>query len=329
MKEIFLICPPTFGYYKTIVRTLEEAGYKVYWISDCPIGASWYKVLLRLFPKAIKSLFEERFLKIIDSIDLESASQILVVKGEALTPFLVKWMRRKFPKSKMTLYLWDSIKNVHGILDIAELFDYVATFDMKDATKRKWGYRPLFFRDEKGGGIFSSTIIYDWCFIGTIHSDRHRIISSLRKYKNLNPFVFSYFQNFIVYLARAICDKSIWTASFNSISFKPMDSISIKRVVSQSRSVLDVEHPMQNGFTMRTIETLMDEKKLITTNRNILNMNLYHPSRVLIIERSNPKIDQEFLGLPFKKISNELRDYYSCRAWIDGLLQNSNDILPS
>lgn len=71
---------------------------------------------------------------------------------------------------------------------------------------------------------------------------------------------------------------------------------------------------------MRTIETLLAGKKLITTNRHILESDLFHPSRVLLISRSAPRVDDAFLGLPFKPVEDALRKSYSCEGWALQLL---------
>jgi hypothetical protein len=76
---------------------------------------------------------------------------------------------------------------------------------------------------------------------------------------------------------------------------------------------------------MRTIETLLAGKKLITTNQSILDSDLYHKSRVLIIDRNDPIIDPDFLTSPFKAVPDSIRQNYSCTGWLCELLKLQDD----
>jgi hypothetical protein len=78
---------------------------------------------------------------------------------------------------------------------------------------------------------------------------------------------------------------------------------------------------------MRTIETLLDGNKLLTTNKYLLDCDLYEASRAQIIDRNAPRIDQAFLSQAVKPIPQELRDRYSCEAWVKELIDiQSNQV---
>ena len=51
-------------------------------------------------------------------------------------------------------------------------------------------------------------------------------------------------------------------------------------------AVLDIEHPKQVGLTMRTFEVLASGRKLITTNRSIINHEFYDPLRMCYRQRT-------------------------------------------
>jgi hypothetical protein len=99
-----------------------------------------------------------------------------------------------------------------------------------------------------------------------------------------------------------------------------MPAAEVAEIVRQSRAVLDVEHPRQRGFTMRTIETLLAGKKLVTTNKHIVGSDLYHPSRAHVISRRTPEIPAGFVEQPCDAIPDELRRRYSCEGWAAELL---------
>jgi hypothetical protein len=130
-------------------------------------------------------------------------------------------------------------------------------------------------------------------------------------------------------LLRRLLDWTLWLAPKGTLSTKPMTPIEVAQIVECSGAVLDVEHPRQRGFTMRTIETLLAGKKLVTTNANILESDLHHPSRVCVINRQKPEISSEFLDIPYLPVPDSIRSYYSCEGWATELLSlqdaGSND----
>ena len=297
-------------------------GYSVTWWDERSSTATWYKFALRLFPILAVRWSEHSFLTRLGKLEPGSISHVLVIKGEGLSNRVAIKIHETFPQASMGLYLWDGVENVKGVFNIMPVFNSVATFDPVDAKKFGWIYRPLFWRDISVSKKVPEPALFDWCFIGTIHSDRHRVIHRLRQLdgKEGRSFVFAYFQSPLVLLLRRLIDWTLWFAPKESLSTKPMSSAAIAQIVGSSSAVLDVEHPRQRGLTMRTIETLFAGKKLVTTNEYILKSDLYNPSRVHLICRLNPFIPTEFLSKPFLTISEDLRRYYSCVGWAEELL---------
>ena len=70
---------------------------------------------------------------------------------------------------------------------------------------------------------------------------------------------------------------------------------------------------------MRTIETLGAHKKLITTNIDIMNYDLYNPNNIAVIDRVKPVIKDSFLSTPFERIEQDILNNYSLIGWIKTL----------
>ncbi|WP_395054813.1 hypothetical protein [Polaromonas sp.] len=320
--HVLLVSPRTFSYHISISETLRSMGYTVSWWDERASSATWYKLALRLVPALTVRWSERVFMERLSQLDLASISHVLVIKGEGLSKRMALEIRDALPQASMGLYLWDGVENVKGVSNILSAFDSVATFDPVDAKSFGWAYRPLFWRSASLGSEMPSAPLFDWCFIGTVHSDRHRVIHRLRQRDGMQgrSFVFAYFQSPLILFMRRLGDWTLWFAPKGSLSVKPMPAAEVAQKVACSRAVLDVEHPRQRGFTMRTIETLLAGKKLVTTNKQILISNLYHPSRVHVISRVSPEIPTEFLEQPYVAVSDALRSYYSCEGWASELL---------
>ncbi|WP_144267135.1 hypothetical protein [Comamonas thiooxydans] len=321
--HVLLVSPLTFSYHLSISETLRSMGYVVTWWDDRASSSTWYKLALRLFPTYTVRWSEREFLAKLRQLDPTSISHVLVIKGEGLSRRVALEMRETLTSASMGLYLWDGVENVKGVSNILAAFDSVATFDPLDAKTFGWAYRPLFWRKIPVNKNVQQATLFDWCFVGTIHSDRHRVIHRLRQRggPQVKIFVFAYFQSPLILLVRRLMDWTLWRAPKGTLSTKPMSAIEVAQKIECSKAVLDVEHPRQRGFTMRTIETLLAGKKLVTTNKHILKSNLYHPSRVHVISRSNPDISDDFLRQPFVDIDESIKRYYSCEGWASEILK--------
>lgn len=322
-KHVLLVSPLTFSYHISIAETLRSMGYAVTWWDERASSATWYKLALRLFPSMTARWSERWFLDRLHQLDSKSITHVLVIKGEGLSRRVVHQMREALASASMGFYLWDGVNNVKGVSKILSAFDSVATFDPVDAKTFGWTYRPLFGRNISVAENIAAPAQFDWCFVGTIHSDRHRVIHRLRQRNGSQSknFVFCYFQSPLMLFVRLMSDWTLWLAPKGTLSTQSMPAAEVAQKIECSRAVLDVEHPRQRGFTMRTIETLLAEKKLITTNTHIFNSNLYHPSRVCVINREKPEIPGDFLEQPHFPVQDALRNYYSCEGWASELLK--------
>lgn len=94
-------------------------------------------------------------------------------------------------------------------------------------------------------------------------------------------------------------------------------------MVSQSKAILDITQQGQNGFSMRVMESIFLNKKLVSTNMALLSANFYDPNNILVIDLQNP--DEEaltvFLRSEFHPYSQETRHYYSVGSWINRFQQ--------
>jgi hypothetical protein len=80
---------------------------------------------------------------------------------------------------------------------------------------------------------------------------------------------------------------------------------------------------------MRTVETLMSGRKLITTNAHVKESELYHPTRVHIISRADPRIPQAFFESTFEPIPEDVRQRYSLTRWVLDLVGGPARVAPA
>ena len=319
--SVLLICPAFFSYHTSIARGLEERGYRVVWWNDRPSETTLYKLLLRLFPRLIAPLSARHYAQRLRQ--LEGAGpfeQVLVVKGESLSRRSVASLRAALPDAHFSYYTWDGLRNVRGAEAIVGLFDAVATFDPVDALERGWKHRPLFARQTAPAPV-TTPARYDWAFIGTLHSDRYRVVRRLARTTAADRFyAFLFVPSRLLWVLRMASDWQMWAPGAIRVSLDSLAATEARRITAGAAAVLDIEHPNQRGLTMRSIETLLAGHKLVTTNPHIRQSDLYHPSRVCVIDRGAPSLPAEFLETAFLPIHPTLRDRYGIDGWLRDLL---------
>jgi hypothetical protein len=322
-SAILVICAPFFLYHKIIIEELESRGHSIIWFSDRISENALYKLLLRCFPSIVAKLSSSSFERKFSILEVEFIRDVIVVKGEGLSSRVIKVLRKSIPKARFHFYLWDGIENVGGALKIAPLFDTVSTFDPEDAKRFGWRHRPLFANSaEEMLQVSVEPCAHDWVFIGSLHSDRYKILKCLvSNSSHLSTFVYGFIPGKLAWWLRHLINWSLWRPGKIKISTIPLNLKTVRQIVDKARACVDIEHPKQRGLTMRTIETLMSCRKLITTNSRIRDTDLFDESRVCIIDRNAPVIPENFLNTPFLPLDSSVRERYSIRGWVNEILE--------
>lgn len=321
-KNIILFAPKSFGYEFEIKKALQQKGANVYLYDERPSNHSLVKALIRINKNILKLYSEQYFLKRLKKHTNEKIDYFLIVRGETFTKRVLDFMKDNFKSAEFILYLWDSLNN-NNVSNILHLFDRTYSFDSHDSEKnRSLIFRPLFFIPDYGEIANKKNYSIDILFIGTVHSDRYRFIKSLEtyflalKYKLL---FFFFFQSRLLYFRKRFFDKSFNTTKMSDFHFTPLTKDETINLVAQSRIILDIQHPKQNGLTMRTVEAVGAKRKLITTNKLIANYDFYDKNNIYVVDRNEKEIDISFINSPYNDIPDEVYSKYKIESWIDEL----------
>ena len=91
-----------------------------------------------------------------------------------------------------------------------------------------------------------------------------------------------------------------------------------------SKIILDIAHPHQKGLSFRPYETIGLRKKLITTNKDIVNYDFYNPNNIFVIEDiDNITIPLEFFKTDYQEIDIKLREKYHIKNWIHNIINGN------
>ena len=323
-KNILVIMPTAFGYDQEIKRTLESQGAHVNIIFENIKELSLAYKFVYVYLKPWRSRFIYHYYKKKISAINRKIDYLFVIRGSTLTKDILSLIQEKAaPDCKYIMYQWDSIKNNSSVMPIIGSFDSIATFDIQDAQNLNWKYRPLFFIEHFISEKKSREI--DIAYICSVHSQRFQIYKKVKSLCLSQGWSFHHhmFINWVLFLKYKFLDRNpvICEAKSADLSFRSLSLTETYSLYQKSKIALDYTHPGQTGFTMRTIETLGNECKLITNNTLIRDADFFDPNNILVYEGTDVEIPEWFVQTPYRKLDNDVYKKYSLTQWIQDIFE--------
>lgn len=312
-KKILFIGMGFYDYEKAIVEELVEQGAEV----------DFYELLINPLVAKIAKYFpfsEEFIMKTINNNLLKkikgSYNLVFIVKGELFRTEVLRKIKER-TNAIFIMYQWDCISRLKNYQNIEPFFDYIYTFDRADSlVHKKMVFRPLFFRNEfKYINESENDKIYDVCSISSYYDYRYDFMEKIcLKNKNIKSF-FKLRGGKGLYLENILPFGKIKNKKI--MIFRAMPLKKVVKLMSMSKTILDICDVRQAGLTMRTIETLGMQKKLITTNHDIVNYDFYNQNNVLLIDEETTILEEDFFKSPYVDISDEIYLKYSIQKWVE------------
>lgn len=325
MKKALLIMPDFFNYPTIVTSGLEKMGYSVKFINDRPNNNAFMKAIIRLNRNLVSLYIKRYFLKVMHEINKTKFDLVLLISGQSLSfsESMIKELRSKQKEATFILYQWDSEKNFPYIKRMHPYFDKCFTFEKKDA-KKGVKFLPLFYSNyyEKVGAVKHDSQ-YDFCFIGTAHPQKYGFIkkmtAQLSKVYN-RQFIYYYLPSRIVYLYNKIKYPVFKNAKMRDFHYKPLYGKNFNNVYENSSTVLDSPQSGQDGLTIRIIEALGAKKKIITTNKEVVNYDFYSENNIYVY-KGEFNFRSPFFTEKYKPIDKEIYVKYSLDNWLSYMIK--------
>ncbi len=288
MKILFLT-PDYLKLQCPVEDELKRQGHEVVRINDQVFRCDFrfpFKSLRRRLINRVKcacSFFFQRYWKknyaavLNDRYDL-----FLCINGTSFHPCVMKTLRKHNPDIRSVLYLWDDCSSYFDFVRYAHCFDSIKTYDLTDSRKLGFELLPFYWVSSEN----DCPNCYELSIVGTRHHDRlevtQKVAAQFLEHGVPREKLFIHIQDSHMeeteYIKRSyLSPEEVWS------------------ITKQSRCILDTDRPSQTGTTPRLIWAMALGKKVITTNRNIVEMDFYNPKQVMVIDRENPVIDWSFV----------------------------------
>lgn len=328
-KKILFFAPKFFGYGLEIASKLRELGSIVDFFDEKPDNDFLTKALVRVNKKLLLKKIQKYYQSIFYNLEVDYYDFVFFLAPESISVKSLEVLRGLQSRATFILYMWDSLKNRKNVIDMLPYFDFKYSFDKDDCKKKSnhFQFRPLFFLDDyKNVTEYPKNYETDLLFVGTVHSDRYKLLLDIKKEcirLNKKTLYFMFLPSRNIYYLKKILNTNFRNSTIKEFNFKPLSKSDLLKRVNSSVAVLDIQHPSQTGLTMRVIEMLGAKKKIITTNSDIVNYNFYCANNILYIDRDNPKLNLTFFESDYLELDKEIYFEYSLLGWLEEVFSKS------
>lgn len=318
-KKILFIAPDYYGFNDVVFNGLKQ--YSGCNVTNIISNAKYqykdfqervYNFFLKNFcGKNIKKINEGQHIK---NIILNDWYDVLIVNA----PYVLsdENLELAFSRAKKSIVIfWDSMEKIPMQKDYLELFDVCYSFDREDC--KNYGCKEItnfYFVEEK-----STVCKFDVSYLATYD---HRIRQAVS--------VLQYFQN-----NNILAKSKIFTYPSIRIKEKLPEGVEIINKIipftesyqyyQDSKIILDIAHPHQIGLSFRPFEAMGMNKKLITTNQDIVNYDFYNPNNIFVIKDiENIAIPSSFFESEYEEIAPSIKQKYHIKNWIKRILNDEN-----
>jgi hypothetical protein len=202
----------------------------------------------------------------------------------------INYLRNKYPDAKMVLYFQDLIKTHPKLIidEIKERFDLVISYDRFEAEKNSIEFYPSVYSssDIDTYNLNNNSVL----FLGKA-KDRLMEIIHLYELLTKNDIECDF------YLTQVPKDQQIYNDKIHYINW--MDYNTYLSKVRKCGCLIELLQKDANSATFRTCESIVYNKKLLTNNKEILNLSLYKRGNISLM-KSIDSIDVAFLKSPIK-----------------------------
>src|SRR5687767_7007370 len=224
-------------------------------------------------------------------------------------PFIKKHGKR------LIAYFWDSFSRIPEGKETIPWFNKFFSFEPKDVKAHGLLFLPNFYAPDLTSNK-NTQPQFDISYIASA-DDRliilERILDSLSHHFELKTNI-----NILATKTGSAGNKNEKNITWFTDVLPRMETI---RILNDSTVLLDIAQPKQEGLSFRIFETLVLEKKIITTNQSVATYDFYNPNNIFIWENENTIPAKEFFTTPYSPVADDVVKKYSLENWIQRIFE--------
>jgi len=211
---------------------------------------------------------------------------------------IIHYIKSVNPDIRLIVWYWNPVFRGTNPNRLPDSICEKWSFDKNDALKFGMKYNTQFFLNNIK--LPKNEIAYDVLFVGK-DKGRKQMINDLEAEMS-EEGINTYFH--------VVEDNLSFGNHKRAIPYE--ESLTL---LSKSRSILDIIQPGQSGLTLRPLEALFFQKKLITNDTSIKTQKFYHPNNIFILGENKMEYLNRFLATPFEDVATDIVKYYDMHSW--------------
>ncbi len=333
-KSIILAGPDHFDILDEMKKHLTALGFQVYvFFPNAKERFQYENINQRIHNFIRKTFFRDKKFKknlmieqhkkmLLTTLNkIENVDYALFIRPDLFFPSFIQLAKTK---CKMIVgYQWDGLDRYPEVYQYIQLMNRFFVFDETDlSVNNTFPTTNFYFEDtrslneiKRGGQSVFYVGSYVKNRVDTI-SDINAKLNDLHIHRDIR--VISYDQDAI----RHVITKGL-TPRSEIITYKE----NLNSVINAS-ILLDIQNDIHKGLSFRIFEGIGYEKKVITTNPDIIRYDFYHPNNFLVWNGQSTQELASFIKLPYHVLEDNIKRKYSFTNWIAYMLDMPIDYIP-
>ncbi|QHI38966.1 hypothetical protein IMCC3317_43660 [Kordia antarctica] len=306
-KKILIIAPFAFGYtahiqkalqqYKTIDAEILYLDQPAFSYKNTFHKAQNFFSKLFLGKNLKKTFVTDRIKKSIEKLGKQD--EIFIIRPDILSDDLLNFI--KSFTNKFIAYYYDSTRRFPRKVDLIPMFDKIYSYDRLDVSTYNLSFLTNYIFEE------SNHVKYDYQFFNISTNDyRFPLLENLANYLKQHKWTY----NIQVY------NGSEMPAEHVEIITTQKSILEVSELIQKAKIIVEIQRTEQVGLSFRIFEALGHRKKLITTNKDIVNYDFYHSQNILVVDENNIEIPEDFVTSPYMEIDETILSNYKIENWV-------------
>ncbi len=237
----------------------------------------------------------------------------IIINDAMFNNNILKYISKKNAVASKYVYYTNAVRNSRIKPNNIPKDWRVYTFDISDSKEFDIEYSPEYYTEHQENIKYD--LKYDVCYVGADKTDvRLKNLLDIKEVLRKNKV-----QNFF-HIFRVLKKYNKYELQETTNMFLKYEDI--QRIILESKCILELQMEGQSGCTLRTLESMFLNRKLITNNKDIVNYDFYNPNNIFVIENADDFKDRfndilKFMRSPYQKLPDMVKNNYKFCKWLE------------